>query len=186
MDAYESLSRADRAAPLGAEDLELLATSAYMLGRDDDLSILERAYHEYLDAGEALRAARCAIWVGMTSRPSGERWAARPDGSAARGGWSNARGVNASSRAICCSRSCFGTRPAVTTRPRVATAADAAEIGERFGDARSVRPRHTSAGHPPGQTRVGSWRVSGCWTRRWWRSPRGSSRRSSAVWSIAA
>jgi len=34
-DAYESLSRADQAAPMGAEDLELLARSAYMLGRDD-------------------------------------------------------------------------------------------------------------------------------------------------------
>jgi hypothetical protein len=47
MDSYESLSRADQAAPLGAEDLELLATSAYMLGRDDDMSGLERAYHLY-------------------------------------------------------------------------------------------------------------------------------------------
>ena len=47
MDSYESLSRADQAAPLGAEDLELLATSAYMLGRDDDMSGLERAYNLY-------------------------------------------------------------------------------------------------------------------------------------------
>ena len=65
IDAYESLSRADRAAPLGAEDLALLATAAYMLGRDDDVSGLERAHHVYLDAGESLRAARCAFWVGM-------------------------------------------------------------------------------------------------------------------------
>ena len=35
-DAHESLSRVDRAVPLGAEDLELLARSAYMLGHDDD------------------------------------------------------------------------------------------------------------------------------------------------------
>ena len=35
-DAHESLSRADRVAPLGAEDVELLATSAYMLGRDEE------------------------------------------------------------------------------------------------------------------------------------------------------
>ena len=35
-DAYESFVRADRVAPLGPEDLELLARSAYMLGRDDD------------------------------------------------------------------------------------------------------------------------------------------------------
>ena len=73
MNAYESLSRADRAAPLGAEDLELLATAAYMLGRDDDhLGGLERAYHEYLDAGKALLAARCAIWVGMHLSIRGE------------------------------------------------------------------------------------------------------------------
>ena len=50
IDADESLSLADRALPLGAEDLELLATSAYMLGRDDDyVSGLERAHHLYLD-----------------------------------------------------------------------------------------------------------------------------------------
>src|SRR5215213_9958843 len=72
MDAYESLSRTDRAAPLGAEDLELLATSAYMLGRDDDMSGLERAYHVYFDAGEALCAARCAFWMGMHLSTWGE------------------------------------------------------------------------------------------------------------------
>jgi hypothetical protein len=61
LDAYKSLSRADQASPLGAEDLELLATSAYMLGRDDEyLSCLERAHHAYLDSGEAVRAVRCA------------------------------------------------------------------------------------------------------------------------------
>ena len=34
MDSYDSLSAADRAAALDAEDLELLATSADLLGRD--------------------------------------------------------------------------------------------------------------------------------------------------------
>jgi DNA-binding CsgD family transcriptional regulator/tetratricopeptide (TPR) repeat protein len=67
-DAYESLSHADQAAPLGAEDLELLATSAGMLGRDDDyLSLLERAHHAHLDGGEPLRAVRCAFWVAVYS-----------------------------------------------------------------------------------------------------------------------
>lgn len=97
MDAYESLSRADQASPLGAEDLELLATSAYMLGRDDDMSDMERAHHAYLDAGEVPRAARSG-WVCICS--SGERRAVGQDGSAARSDWSNARGVSASSRAI--------------------------------------------------------------------------------------
>jgi len=67
MDAYEALSHADRAAALGAADLELLATSAYMIGRDDEhASGLERAHHAHLDAGEAMRAVRCAFWLGIT------------------------------------------------------------------------------------------------------------------------
>ena len=34
--AFDSLASADREEPLSAEDLEMLARSAYMLGRDDD------------------------------------------------------------------------------------------------------------------------------------------------------
>ncbi len=72
-DAYESLARADRAASLGAEDLELLATSAYMLGRDDEyLSSLERAHRAHLEEGETLRAVRCAFWVGINLALRGE------------------------------------------------------------------------------------------------------------------
>jgi hypothetical protein len=64
--AYESRSAADQAVPLGPEDLELLATSAYMLGHDDDyLSALERARHAYLDGAEALRAVRSAFCIGL-------------------------------------------------------------------------------------------------------------------------
>ncbi|HEX9351592.1 MAG TPA: hypothetical protein VF877_10005 [Gaiellaceae bacterium] len=36
MDAHTSLSRAHEAAPLGVDDLELLAVSASMVGRMDD------------------------------------------------------------------------------------------------------------------------------------------------------
>ncbi len=65
-DAYESLSHAHQAAPLGADDAELLATSAYMLGLDDEhVSGLERAHHRHLDAGDAARAVRCAFWLGI-------------------------------------------------------------------------------------------------------------------------
>ena len=72
-DAYDSLSGADRAAPLGAGDLELLATSAYMLGRDDEyLGLLERAHHAYVEAGETRRAARSAFWVGINLALRGE------------------------------------------------------------------------------------------------------------------
>ena len=64
-DAHEWLSGADRAAPLGPEDLELLARTAYMLGRDDDyVGALERAHRAYLDAGQALRRTRLTWWIG--------------------------------------------------------------------------------------------------------------------------
>ncbi|HUG29616.1 MAG TPA: helix-turn-helix transcriptional regulator, partial [Candidatus Limnocylindria bacterium] len=60
-DAYESLSRADEAAKLAPEDVELLATAAYMLGRDaESMGLLERAHRAYADAGRPLPAVRCA------------------------------------------------------------------------------------------------------------------------------
>jgi DNA-binding CsgD family transcriptional regulator len=73
MDDFKSFSHADEETPLAAEDLELLATSAFMLGRDDDcLRCLERAHHAYLNAGEAMRAVRCAFWMGMNLALRGE------------------------------------------------------------------------------------------------------------------
>jgi DNA-binding CsgD family transcriptional regulator len=73
-DAYESLSAADRAAPLDADGLERLGTAAYMLGRDDDyVRALERAHVAHLHAGEQLRAARCAYWIAVNLGIRGER-----------------------------------------------------------------------------------------------------------------
>jgi hypothetical protein len=51
-----------------AEDLELLANSASMVGRMDEyLGLLERAHRVYLDAGDGLRAARCAGVIAQCS-----------------------------------------------------------------------------------------------------------------------
>ena len=76
-EAFESFSSADQAEPLGAADLELLARSAYMLGRDDDyVGGLERAHHGHLDDGEGLRAVRCAFWIGHNMLFRGETAAA--------------------------------------------------------------------------------------------------------------
>jgi ATP/maltotriose-dependent transcriptional regulator MalT len=67
LDAYTALSTADETAPLSAPDLELLATSASLIGRMDEyLSILERAHLAYIDAGQNLSAAASAGWLGMT------------------------------------------------------------------------------------------------------------------------
>lgn len=65
-DVYESLSLADRATPLGADDLEMLACSAGLTGRDEAfLKAHERLYHRHVDAGHERRALRSAFWLGM-------------------------------------------------------------------------------------------------------------------------
>jgi DNA-binding CsgD family transcriptional regulator len=64
--AFEELSRADRAGTLAGEDLERLATAAYLIGRDKDyLALLERAYQAHAGAGATLAAARAAFWLGL-------------------------------------------------------------------------------------------------------------------------
>lgn len=73
MAAYESLSAADQAQSLDADDLERLARAAYMVGRDDDyVEAHERAYRSHLDAGRPLRAVRCAFWIWLNLAPRGE------------------------------------------------------------------------------------------------------------------
>jgi DNA-binding CsgD family transcriptional regulator len=69
---YDSLSAADRRRELGGEDLARLATAAYMLGRGDDLSALERAHQRFVADGQRLRAVRCAFWLGMHLMLRGE------------------------------------------------------------------------------------------------------------------
>lgn len=72
-DAFEALLLADQHSPLGIEDLELLATSAYLIGRDDDFcNLLDRSHHMCLQADSPLRAARNAFWLGLTLMFRGE------------------------------------------------------------------------------------------------------------------
>ena len=93
VDAREPLSFTDQAAPLDAEDLELLATSAYMLGRDDEyVRSLERVHRAYLARGHGPRAGRCACWIGKNLMLRREM-AARLIGSAVPGGCTNVTAV---------------------------------------------------------------------------------------------
>lgn len=65
-DAHAALAAADRAAPLAADDLRLLATAAYMLGRDEEyVEALTRAHQAQLDGAATEQAALTAWWVGM-------------------------------------------------------------------------------------------------------------------------
>ncbi len=133
-DAYASLSFADQAAPLEGADLELLATSAGMLGLDEHLSALERAHQAYLEAGETLRAVRCAFWVGMFSAQQGElaratgwfgraqRLLEQEDGDSAERGYLLALVMTEHEEA--------GDLDAA-----IATTVEAVRIGNRFGDA---------------------------------------------------
>jgi len=65
-DAFQSFARAERATPLECDDLELLAWSAALTGRDKELlETLERLHHNLIDAGQCLRAARTAFFIAL-------------------------------------------------------------------------------------------------------------------------
>lgn len=134
-DAYESLSRADQAEPLAGEDLELLATSVYMLGREDEwMQVLERACQGYSDAGILLPAARCAFWIGMQFAIRGEMgpasgWLGRAQRLVERDG------SECVEQAYMLLPVAFQHEAAGDYEGAAATAAAAAEAGERFGDA---------------------------------------------------
>ena len=133
-DAYDSLSAADRVEQLGPADLELLSTSAYMLGRDDDLVGLERAHEQYLEAGERLPAARCAIWVGLHLVTRGELgpgtgWLGRAQRLIEH------EGRDCAEHGYLLFPSMFQCEAAGDYEAAVVIAGEAASIGERFGDA---------------------------------------------------
>jgi DNA-binding CsgD family transcriptional regulator len=132
--AYESLSAADRATPLGAQDLELLATSAYMLGHDEEhRRALERGHQAHLDAADVMRAARCASWLAVHLHLAGEIGQAT--------GWFGRAQRLVEREGRECVEQGYVLMPVVFQHAAsgdldaaIATAAEAAEIGERFGD----------------------------------------------------
>jgi DNA-binding CsgD family transcriptional regulator len=72
-ESYDALTAADRSAPLDPPEVELLANSAFMLGREQEYrELLERAYRGHLEAGEPLAAVRCAYGIGVTLALDGE------------------------------------------------------------------------------------------------------------------
>ena len=134
IDAFTALTRADEGSTLEPQDIELLATSASMVGRMDVYAAaLERAHHAYLEAGEGLPAARAAGMLGMSLAIRGEMGPA--------GGWfaRAQRLVEREGRE--CVEQGWLLVPAAVQREAVGDldaaedlVANAAEIGHRFGD----------------------------------------------------
>lgn len=133
-EAYESLSRADRESPLAADDLGLLGTSAYMLGRESEyLALLERAHRAHLDAGEPLAALRCAFWIAVTLASRGNVGHAK--------GWLgrahrllDEHGDDRVERGYLLLPLVFEQEATGDLEAAAATGSEAAAIGNRFGD----------------------------------------------------
>jgi DNA-binding CsgD family transcriptional regulator len=146
-DAFAALAGADRKAAMPADDLELLATAAYMIGREDEyFSALGRAHQAHLNAGAALPAARCALWLAMNLAQRGEMGRA--------GGWlGRARRLVERERRECVEQGylliprMFEHEAMGDLSAAIATAAEAAAIAERFGDADLVALAVHSQGH---------------------------------------
>jgi len=65
-DSYRLFQDADREVPLKAEDLERLATAAYLIGKDAESETFRaRAHQVSLDRGDREGAARSAFWLGF-------------------------------------------------------------------------------------------------------------------------
>jgi ATP/maltotriose-dependent transcriptional regulator MalT len=133
-DAFAELSAADRESALEPEDLERLATAAYLVGRDEDsVEVWERAHHELLGRGEVLRAARCAGWLVFVLLNGGEF--------ARAGGWlARARRLLDDGQRDCAEQGHLLV-PAAFQRAvegdwpgAYAISGQAAEIGDRFAD----------------------------------------------------
>jgi DNA-binding CsgD family transcriptional regulator len=124
-DAYAALAGAET----GGE-LERLATAAYMLGREEEyLLVLERAHQAHAEAGAIEPAVRCAFWIGLVLSLRGEAGRAS--------GWLG-RGQRLLEDRDCVERGylrLLATLHGPDPEVGYAGAADAVEIGRRFGDA---------------------------------------------------
>lgn len=82
-DAYALLSSADNDTSLVAEDLELLAKAAYLIGKESEcIDFWSRAHQKFLDQQQTEAASNSAFWIGMVLFNQGEHaqgggWIAR-------------------------------------------------------------------------------------------------------------
>jgi DNA-binding CsgD family transcriptional regulator/tetratricopeptide (TPR) repeat protein len=155
-EAYRSLSATHQSAPLQGEDLERLATAAYLIGHDDEyLNVMDRAHRVYADVGEYERAVRCAFWLGLRLHLRGE--ISRSTGWLAR-----ARRLLELKHSDCVEQGYLlmaAVEQHIGAREWEAAytaAARAAEIGERFRD----KDLSTSARNAQGRIRIQQKQIS--------------------------
>ncbi len=145
LDVYESLSQIDAQSALSAADLELLATAAFLCGYADDCRQARlRAYQIYVNTGDLRRAARCAGRIGFDRLGTGEIAQAvgcLPASMSTCTAWVN-QGSALLAREEDCAEHGFLLVPVAYEQlvmegnpdRAASTAAQAAEIGRRFGD----------------------------------------------------
>jgi DNA-binding CsgD family transcriptional regulator len=134
-DAITRLAAADAEAPLEPEDLERLATAAYLTGRDVDArGAWTRAYHEHVDRGDVRHAARCGYWLSVTLMLAGEASQSR--------GWLarmqrllDAGALECPERGFVLVIRGYDTLLAGDAVAACSISAEATSIGVRFGDA---------------------------------------------------
>jgi ATP/maltotriose-dependent transcriptional regulator MalT len=132
-DAYDALLRADRARPLDVDDLDRVATAAYLTGRDREFQhILERLYRLSVETADAPRAARATFWLSLMCMLRGE--------SGRSNAWT-ARGQRLVEDHDCVERGYVATAIAESqlrqgqAEAAFATASEIVAIAESFGDA---------------------------------------------------
>ena len=73
VEAYDCLAAADAGASLAPTDIELFASAAFLIGRDDESSALwARAHRAHLDRGDVEQAAGSAAWLAFGLLTRGE------------------------------------------------------------------------------------------------------------------
>jgi DNA-binding CsgD family transcriptional regulator len=73
-EAYDALNKAGLEKISDPEDLELLALSAYLIGRESEgMDLLAAVYKAYLKKNNQGKAVYCAFWLGMIYMSHGEK-----------------------------------------------------------------------------------------------------------------
>jgi DNA-binding CsgD family transcriptional regulator len=133
LEAYEALTAAEEQAALDAPDVDLLATCAFMLGRDDESAAwLECGHQRYLTGEDTLPAVRCAVWIGLNLASRGQIGPAT--------GWLGRAQRLLENEAECAEHGylllpvMFQHEATGDFAAAAAVAGEAVRIGERFGD----------------------------------------------------